>query len=219
MTPIVPAARSARLPATFSVLVASHRPAGRATLGTGLTALGADPVHEAGSAGEALLCARTWGPCELAVVDLDLPDELGLPLVADLRARGWQRVVVLAGAGDHSAADAAFRLGAHGALLKPDTTGPDPGALVVTGPGPGNPPELPPPAQVLSATGTVTELSGREVQVLQLVADGRSNKDVGHQLGLSAATVKRHLTRISHKLTTGDRAQLVALAMRAGAVV
>jgi DNA-binding CsgD family transcriptional regulator len=54
--------------------------------------------------------------------------------------------------------------------------------------------------------------------VLALVADGKSNKDVGEHLGLSALTVKSHLARIARKLGTGDRAEMVAMAMRAGAV-
>jgi len=59
-----------------------------------------------------------------------------------------------------------------------------------------------------------TPLSAREVEVLQLVAAGYSNAEVGHQLGLSASTIKAHLARIARKLGTGDRAHLVALAMR-----
>ena len=62
-------------------------------------------------------------------------------------------------------------------------------------------------------------LSGREVEVLQLVSDGRSNKDIGEALGLSALTVKSHLARIARKLGTGDRAEMVVVAMRAGVVV
>jgi DNA-binding NarL/FixJ family response regulator len=62
-------------------------------------------------------------------------------------------------------------------------------------------------------------LSGREIEVLQLVADGQSNKGIGGALGLSALTVKSHLARIARKLGTGDRAEMVVVAMRAGVVV
>ncbi len=64
----------------------------------------------------------------------------------------------------------------------------------------------------------VSELSGREIEVLRLVADGKSNKEIGEELGLSALTVKSHLARIARKLGTGDRAEMVALAMRAGVI-
>jgi DNA-binding NarL/FixJ family response regulator len=64
----------------------------------------------------------------------------------------------------------------------------------------------------------VSDLSGREIEVLRLVADGQSNKQIGEQLGLSALTVKSHLARIARKLGTGDRAEMVAMAMRAGVI-
>ncbi len=59
------------------------------------------------------------------------------------------------------------------------------------------------------------DLSEREIEVLRRVADGRSNREIGTELGLSALTVKSHLARISRKLGTGDRAQLVAISIRA----
>ena len=64
----------------------------------------------------------------------------------------------------------------------------------------------------------VDSLSEREVEVLQHVADGRSNKDTGALLGLSALTVKSHLARIARKLGTGDRAEMVAITLRAGVI-
>ena len=62
----------------------------------------------------------------------------------------------------------------------------------------------------------VNELTRRELEVLSLVADGRTNKWIAAELSLSALTVKSHLARISRKLGTGDRSHLVAIAMRAG---
>ena len=50
------------------------------------------------------------------------------------------------------------------------------------------------------------------------MADGRSNKDVGESLGLSALTVKSHLARIARKVGTGDRAEMVIVALRAGVI-
>ena len=67
-------------------------------------------------------------------------------------------------------------------------------------------------------SGMAAAQSAREGEVLQLVADGQSNKEIGEALSLSALTVKSHLSRIGRKLGTGDRAQMVALAMRAGVI-
>lgn len=61
-------------------------------------------------------------------------------------------------------------------------------------------------------------LTARELSVLSLVADGRSNREIGEALELSALTVKSHLARIARKLGTGDRAALVAVALRRGLI-
>ena len=196
----VPAGSAGRVPA-FSTLVVAHAPDVRTSLGLELARLGAHPLHEADSSATAMVCAVTGGVRDLALVDLDLPDGLALRLVGDLRARGWLSVVALATAGGPEDVEAAFRQGARGYLVKTARGG------------------HPAPGPVTGADGLLRELSGREVQVLQLVAHGRSNKAVGEQLGLSSLTVKRHLSRISHKLGTGDRAQMVALCMRAGIIV
>ncbi len=60
----------------------------------------------------------------------------------------------------------------------------------------------------------VPALTAREVGVLRLVAEGRSNREIGEDLALSALTVKSHLARISRKIGTGDRAEMVAFAIR-----
>jgi len=66
------------------------------------------------------------------------------------------------------------------------------------------------------ATRLPDGLSPREAQILELVTRGLSNRQIGDDLGLSALTVKSHLARISRKLGTGDRAELVATVIRGG---
>lgn len=63
-----------------------------------------------------------------------------------------------------------------------------------------------------------TPLSRRESQILQKVAYGATTKEVAHDLGISAHTVKTHLERIFEKLGANDRAQAVAIALRRGLV-
>ena len=66
----------------------------------------------------------------------------------------------------------------------------------------------------LSPGRASAELTAREIGVLGLVAEGRSNRQIGEDLELSALTVKSHLARISRKVGTGDRAEMVAYAIR-----
>ncbi len=57
-------------------------------------------------------------------------------------------------------------------------------------------------------------LTAREIEVLQLLAFGNSNKDIAEQLDISAETVKTHLEHIFRKLGTSDRTAAVAEALR-----
>ena len=59
-------------------------------------------------------------------------------------------------------------------------------------------------------------LTSRELEVLQLVADGRSNREIGATLFLSEATVKSHLVHINTKLGVRSRTSAVAAAREAG---
>jgi len=62
------------------------------------------------------------------------------------------------------------------------------------------------------------KLSARELQIVRLVAEGCSNKEIARQLSLSALTVKNHLARIGRKFGVGDRAHIVAIACRGGVI-
>jgi DNA-binding NarL/FixJ family response regulator len=208
----------------FTAMVVDPHPVVRQSLVSRLVTLGARQVVEAASAAEARTRARLAGPRELCVLDLALPDGSGLDLLAELRANGWRHLVVLTANDDAFSVRAAFVAGADGYLLK-GTTGRsvDAGVRRVLGGGVYADPSV---ARVLKAgirggpvDSGVTDLSLREVEVLRLVAEGQSNKEIGDDLQLSALTVKSHLARIARKLGTGDRAEMVAVAMRAGVII
>lgn len=61
-------------------------------------------------------------------------------------------------------------------------------------------------------------LSDRELEVLRLVAAGRSNKQIAADLGIGESTVKTHLLRMFDKLGVGDRTRAVTLAMERGLI-
>jgi DNA-binding NarL/FixJ family response regulator len=62
------------------------------------------------------------------------------------------------------------------------------------------------------------ELSPRELEVLNLVAQGSNNREIAEALYLSPLTVKTHVSRILTKLRARDRVQLVVIAYQAGLV-
>ncbi len=59
-----------------------------------------------------------------------------------------------------------------------------------------------------------SEMSPRELEVLRLIAQGRSNKEIAAQLGIVEGTVKAHVTNIFSKLGAADRTQAITIAMR-----
>lgn len=222
-SPSQQAVAPARPQTTFSALVVDDHPLVRESMVARLRSMGCIDILEAASAAEARARARS-GPRDLAVLDLGLPDGSGIELVAHLRSEGWNRIIVLSAADDPYSVRAAFVAGAQGYLLK--SASPvilNDGVRQVLSGGVFADPSV---ASLLAAglrggatsDGGVSELSGREIEVLRLVADGQSNKEIGDRLGLSALTVKSHLARIARKLGTGDRAEMVALAMRAGVI-
>jgi DNA-binding NarL/FixJ family response regulator len=60
------------------------------------------------------------------------------------------------------------------------------------------------------------DLSERELDVIRLVAEGLSNREIASQLVISEKTVKTHITHILGKLSLDDRTQLAIYAIRAG---
>lgn len=133
-------------------------------------------------------------PADLCVIVTPLPDGPAVPLIRMLRTRGWQKVVVLSGKADARAIHATVGAGVRSVIVHQQA-------------------EPTPSATQPRAAGILSE---RELEVLRMVADGQTNRTVGEHLGLSALTVKSHLARIARKLGCGDRAEMVAHAIRNG---
>ena len=190
----------------FTALVVVSSPFVRESLCRGLRAVGAVDVLEASSLAEARARAHSTSSRDLAVVDSALTDGSGIALARELRSLGWGRSVVLSATEDPYTVRAALAAGVRAFLVTASSGAVRPVATIAARP------------RQSRLTGAEA-LSGREVEVLQLVSDGRSNKEIGEALGLSALTVKSHLARIARKLGTGDRAEMVVVAMRAGVVV
>ena len=184
----------------FTAMVVVPDPYARAQVVRRLRALGAREVVEAASVLQARAWARTSGPRDLCIAELALPDGSGLSLLAELRRNGWQGCLAVSSVSDLRIVAAALNAGVRGFILSRQRQ------LDRTQATPAN------------GNGLLGGLSRREVEVIRHVADGRSNRDIGDAMGLSALTVKSHLARIARKLGTGDRAGMVAISLRNGII-
>ncbi|WP_371499781.1 response regulator transcription factor [Kitasatospora sp. NBC_00374] len=218
---------------TAMVVIADPRV--RNTVTRHLWALGVRDVIEVSSIAEAR--PRVTTPRDICIADVHLPDGSGLTILAETRAAGWPNGLALSAADDIGAVRSALAGGVKGYVVTgtrtnvamPGRPGMPLGAAGMAGrmrrpgmpgvPGAAGVPGAPgAPGAPGTQSSAYRELSGREVEVLRLVAEGQSNKAIGVAMGLSALTVKSHLARIARKLGTGDRAGMVAVALRTGII-
>ena len=71
-------------------------------------------------------------------------------------------------------------------------------------------------ASDLAPTSAFAPLTDRELEILKKVSDGMTNAEIGYALGISAQTVKNHVTSILRKLAVNDRTQAVVMALKRG---
>ena len=174
-------------------------------------------VGAATNGAEAVELADRLRP-DVVLMDLSMPVLNGVEAARQIVAAhdGAIRVVVLTSFSDREEIMAALDAGASGYLLKDA----EPEELVrgVRAAARGEAPLAPRAArEVLTArteSKPVGELSPRERDVLRLVAEGRPNKLIARELGISEKTVKAHLTSIFQRIGVTDRTQAALWAQR-----
>jgi DNA-binding NarL/FixJ family response regulator len=176
-------------------------------------------VGEAATGTEAVTHARALRP-DVVLMDLQMPDLDGPAAIATLREQAPEvRVLVLTTFGTDADITRAVDAGATGYLLKDAPREQLFGAIRAAARGES---VLSPSVatRVLGRMRAPAEeaLSPRELEILQAVARGLSNKDIGRQLYVSEATVKTHLLRIFGKLGVDDRTAAVTVALERGII-
>ncbi len=180
---------------------------------------------QAGSLSDAQRQRKVAQACDLMLVDLQLPDGSGTNFIAE--ASTWQprpRIIVISALGDERNVLAAIEAGADGYLLKDvdaQQIVPMLNALMQ-----GEAPISPAIARHLlkrfrneAARETSTPLlSGREKEVLELVARGLSSAEVAHQLSVAVSTVNTHIKHIYNKLDVNSRSEAVFEAAQLGII-
>lgn len=164
--------------------------------------------------------ARVTTP-DVVLLDIQMPDMDGIAAAAAIRAAHETAVLMLSSFNDDARIYAAMRAGVQGYLLK-EMSG---AALVaaVRGAARGEPQLHPKIARRLMeraapAEDPLAQLAQRELEVLRLVAGGRSNKEIALALDLTENTVKTYVREILSKLGVVDRTQAALLAVRYGLV-
>jgi DNA-binding NarL/FixJ family response regulator len=197
-----------------------------AAVRAGVTAiLTADPdietLGEAATGHDAIQLIDSREP-DVVVLDLQLPDRDGIDICREITARTATRVLILTAYEISDNITAALDAGAAGFLAK--TAEPQQMIDAVHAVAAGQAYLTPSVTRhvIAQATGRNTpgrrtsagapELSVREQEVLQLVAEGLTNKQIAQRLVISPATAKTHLARIMQKLGVSTRTQAAMLA-------
>ena len=174
-------------------------------------------VAQAGTGEEAIALFRREQP-DVTLMDLRLPGSIGgVDAIACIQSihRTARIIVVTTYEGDEDI-HRALEAGARGYIIKgmPYQTLIDALQRVHAG---GR--FLPPPvARALASRMPDSELSSRELEVLCLLVNGKSNREIANHLGISEATVKSHVSTILMRLNVEDRTQAVVAAIRRGLV-
>ena len=171
-------------------------------------------VAEAETGTEAVALFRKHRP-DVAMVDLRLPGLGGVEVVKEIRAEFPDaRLIILTSSEGSEGVYRALQAGARAYLLK-DSKGAE--LLQALRDVHGGKRVVPPDVALrLAERVPQSDLSPREMDVLRLLADGKSNKRIADALDLSEATVRTHVSNILSKLGVDDRTQPATEAIRRG---
>ena|SRR5438552_3118371 len=182
-------------------------------------------VGEASNGAESLQQIAATAP-DVVLMDIRLPNADGVQVTRRVRRDYPQvKVIILTTYDDEQHLFNAIEAGAHGFLTKHADYGDIAAAIRAVHRGE----RLLSPslvgkvlerfqqlarAQAMQASG----LSDEDIEVLRMIADGATNKQIGEKLFWSEVTVKRRASEVYAKLDVADRAQAVAEAMRRGLI-
>jgi DNA-binding NarL/FixJ family response regulator len=185
-------------------------------------------VGEARDGRQAVAMTKSLDP-DIVLMDIGMPNLNGIEATRQIRAASPRsRVLILSAHSDDNYIEGVTALGAVGFVLKQSSLADLSRAIRETGKGgtyvspvvqrrlleavPRSRGNGGPPAK------RVARLSSREAEVLQLIAEGKANKETAAALGISIKTVEKHRQRVMSKLDIHDVAGLTRYAVTAGIV-
>jgi DNA-binding NarL/FixJ family response regulator len=200
------------------VLIADDHPVVREGLGMILKSeKDIEVVAEAADGKETCELYQELAP-DVLLLDLRMPEKDGLQVITELMSRGEPkpRIIVMTTYESEGDVRRVLKAGAKGYLVK----GADPQQIreAVRKVAAGQSLLQPEIASKLAESMARPELSERELEVLQSMALGRSNKEIGQALYISENTVKGHVKSILTKLDAIGRTEAIAIANRRGLI-
>jgi DNA-binding NarL/FixJ family response regulator len=202
---------------TIRVILVDDHPVVRFGLGA---IIGLQPdmtvVAEAGSGEEACaVCSRH--AADVVLMDLRLPGLSGVEAIRAIRnSHPSLRFIVLTTYDGDEDIHKALEAGAQAYILKGMSHNELVSAIRMVHSGLKYiPPSV---SKSLAERPPHSELSARELEVLELIVNGQSNREIGEALGISEATVKWHVNIILSRLNVSDRTQATVAALQRGIV-
>jgi len=173
-------------------------------------------VAEASNGKEAIDAFRAHQP-DVTLMDLQMPSVDGIDAINAIRREFPDaRIIVLTTYSGDTQVLRALKAGARGYMLKGHVHRELLDAIRAVHAGQKRiPPEIAAQLADHAADDTLTQ---REIDVLQLIAAGNSNKLIADQLSIGEATVKSHVTNILSKLGANDRAHAVTIGLKRGII-
>jgi DNA-binding NarL/FixJ family response regulator len=210
-------------PIALQVVIVDDHPLYRAALkGAVSAACPEGRFNEADSVASMFDVLERHPSVDLLLLDLNLPDAHGFSALAYLRGSYPQLPVIVVSAMDDSATmHQAMAFGAQGFLSKSADAASIRscvqavlrGDVVVPTGYHSESPESPDSA-ALDVAERLAQLTPQQFRVLGMLCSGRLNKQIAHELQITEATVKAHMTAIMRKLGAANRTQAVLLAAR-----
>lgn len=173
-------------------------------------------VAEASTGEEAIQLFRKYRP-EVTLMDIQMPGLNGIDAIREIQNEFVNaRIIILTTYAGDIQMIRALRAGARAYILKGHVHR----ELLATirAVHAGQRKISPEVAAELAEHATDEELTSRETDVLRLIADGNSNKQIADRLSIGEATVKSHMTNILSKLHANDRTHAVAIGLRRGII-
>lgn len=173
-------------------------------------------VGEASNGEEAVTAFKALRP-HIMLLDLAMPVRNGIEVIEEIRqSHGDARIIVLTTYEGDAQALRALKAGASGYLLKSSLRKQLLDAIRAVNSGRRY--ILAEVAHEIAIHAAEDPLSAREISVLAMVAEGKPNKAIARDLGVSEDTVKAHLRSIFSKLDVNDRTQAVTVSLRRGII-